>query len=327
MDWLSVIVMLLVVGMIVQCVRLFLSDCDLELQWAEKFGYATGTLKDKVVWITGASSGIGESLAYRLAADGCSLVLSARREERLQQVKQNIIDRGYLKKENILVLPLDLLDLKSHSDAVETVLKYFKKIDILVNNAGRSQRSLIERCPVEVDRQVFEINTLSPISLTKAVLPHFMERIAGHVVFTSSIAGKIGSPGLGSYACSKHALQGWLDALRTEMYPYNINVTSVCPGPVFSEALVHAFTDKIDTSLGVTMDPREKRMSSERCATLMAVAMANRLDEVWISPHPELFYVYLFQFLPSTAKRIAKVLGQDRVDKIKSGSASLHKTK
>nr|XP_022335139.1 dehydrogenase/reductase SDR family member 7-like [Crassostrea virginica]XP_022335140.1 dehydrogenase/reductase SDR family member 7-like [Crassostrea virginica] len=325
-DPVPVLLLLCVTCLIVLAVMLFLSDCDLQLKWAEKFGHSTGSLKDQVVWITGASSGIGESLAYKLAAIGCRLVLTARREDRLLQIKQNIIDHGYLTEENILLVPIDLLQFSSHSDAVQTVLQHFDKIDILVNNAGRSQRSLIERCPLEVDKQVIDINTLSPISLTKAVLPHFIKRRAGHIVFTSSIAGKIGSPGLGSYACSKHALQGWLDTLRIEMYTYNTCVTSVCPGPVFSEALVHAFTDKVDKTLGVTMDPKERRMTAERCATLMSVAMANRLDEVWVSPHPELFYLYLFQYFPSIAKRIAKVFGQERVTKVKTGSRSLHKT-
>lgn len=326
MEWFSGILIFFVTCLVVQFVRFFLSDSDLQLQWAEMFGNSTGTLKGKVVWITGASSGIGESLAYRLAADGCRLVLSARREGRLQQIKQTIIDGGYSTQEDILIVPIDLLQFSSHPSTVQRVLQHFEKIDILVNNAGRSQRSLIEKCPMEVDREVLEINTLSPISLTKAVLPHFIERKAGHVVYTSSVAGKIGSPGLGSYACSKHAMQGWLDSLRIEMYTHNIHVTSVCPGPVFSEALVHAFTDSADQSLGVIMDPSERRMTSERCASLIAVAIANRLDEVWVSPHPELLYLYLFQYFPSFAKRIANIFGQDRVSKVRRGIKSLHKT-
>lgn len=196
MDWFSGILIFFVTCLVVQFVRLFLSDSDLQLQWAEIFGYSTGTLKGKVVWITGASSGIGESLAYRLAADGCRLVLSARREGRLQQIKQTIIDGGYSTQEDILIVPVDLLQFSSHPSTVQRVLQHFEKIDILVNNAGRSQRSLIEKCPMEVDREVLEINTFSPISLTKAVLPHFLERKAGHVVYTSSVAGKIGKENL-----------------------------------------------------------------------------------------------------------------------------------
>lgn len=197
MDWFSGILIFFVTCLVVQFVRLFLSDSDLQLQWAEIFGYSTGTLKGKVVWITGASSGIGESLAYRLAADGCRLVLSSRREGRLQQIKQTIIDGGYSTQEDILIVPIDLLQFSSHPSTVQRVLQHFEKIDILVNNAGRSQRSLIEKCPMEVDREVLEINTFSPISLTKAVLPHFLERKAGHVVYTSSVAGKIDLGSLG----------------------------------------------------------------------------------------------------------------------------------
>ncbi|KAK3090809.1 hypothetical protein FSP39_014840, partial [Pinctada imbricata] len=262
-----------------------------------------GSLKGKVVWIVGASSGIGEALAYRLAQDGCILILSSRREDRLKQVSNKCLEYGTIQHKDILVLPLDMLDYKSHVAAMETVIKYFKKIDILVNNAGRSQRALWEKTSLEVDRQMLNTNVLGPLSITKAVLPHFIQQKSGHVVVTSSLAGKFGSPGLGSYSGSKHALQGWFDALRIEGYEYNINVTMVCPGPVFSEALQHAFTENEGQILGVDMKPGENRMPAERCAALMAVAMANNMDEVWITRNPELFYTYLFQYCPAIARR------------------------
>ncbi|OPL20805.1 dehydrogenase 7 reductase sdr family member, partial [Mytilus galloprovincialis] len=180
---------------------------------------------------------------------------------------------------DIFILPLDLLDFGSHANAVEVVLKYFKKIDVLVNNAGRSQRALWEKTSLEVDKAMLNVNVLGLLSLTKCILPQMIKQNYGRIVITSSLAGKLGAPGLGSYSGSKHALHGWFEALRIEGYNYNIDVIMVCPGPVFSEALLHAFTESGENTLGVEMKPTEKRMTAERCAYLMSVAMANDLDE------------------------------------------------
>lgn len=293
------------------------SDCDLTLLWCMKFGKSPDYLVGKVVWITGASSGIGESLALELARAGCKLVLSARREDRLNDTKARCLVQGKTRSEDILVLPLDLLDLSSHQTAMDTVIKYFKHIDILVNNAGRSQRSLIDQTPIEVDKGLFDIDVFAPISLTKTVLPHMVSRKQGHFFVTSSVAGKLAAPGSGSYTAAKHAINGFFDCLRIESNPSNISVTIACPGPVYSEALLHAFTDTPDKKLGVSMDKSGKRMTAERCAHLMAVAMANQLFEVWISPNPELLFCYLFQYLPSIAKRIAVTAGQKRAQRVK----------
>lgn len=322
MFWLIVVVLLLVYGFVI--FKKF--DCDLTLWWNTKFGKQPDSLADKVVWITGCSSGIGEALAYQFASASCRLVLSARREELLNNVKQKCLELsdGKLSAKDIHVLPLDLLDFRSHSSAAETVLKYFKKVDILVNNAGRSQRSLIVDTPIEIDRRVIEIDLLGPVSLTKAILPHMIKQGEGHILCTSSVAGKLGAPGSGSYSAAKHGLQGFFDTLRIECAPQNISVTMACPGPVFSEALVHAFTSDPDKTLDVEMDRSWNRMTAERCAYLMVVATANRLHEAWITPNPELFYVYMFQYVPYFAKKIALKLGQARANKVRDGIADLH---
>lgn len=316
MDWLYFVAIALLVVIFCVAVTIWSSDCDLVLLWYLKYGKSPESLAGKVVWITGASSGIGEALAYELARAGCKLVLSARREERLQETKAKCLAEGQTRKEDILVLPLDLLDLPSHQTAVETVIKYFKQIDVLVNNAGRSQRSLIAKTPVEVDKQLFDVDFFAPVSLTKTVLPYMTAQKHGHFLVTSSVAGKLAAPGSGTYSAAKHAINGFFDCLRIEGHLSNISVTIACPGPVYSEALLHAFTDSADKKLGVAMDKSGKRMSAERCAKLMAVATANRLYEVWISPNPELFYCYLFQYLPSIAKRVAVKLGQARARKV-----------
>lgn len=322
MFWLYAIVFVaLVLAFIWRFVK---SDCDNVLQFMEIFGKPPETLSRKVIWITGASSGIGEALAYRLATAGCKIIISARRKDRLETLKQKCLETGQLTKEDVLILPLDLQDFESHKEAVAIAIKYFKCVDVLVNNAGRSQRALFEKTSFNVDRQLLEINTLGTISLTKALLPHMVEQKSGHIVVTSSIAGKHGVPGLCSYSASKHALHGWFDSFRIEAYRYNIGVTMVCPGPVFSEALTYAFTENTEKLLGVVSKPGEKRIPTSRCAHLIAVAIANKLDEVWITFQPELFYCYLFQYLPLVAFRMAKRLGQKRVEKIASGLKDLH---
>lgn len=319
---------LIVIGLVALCGYIIFKklDCDLTLLWNTKFGNQPSCLAGRVVWITGCSSGIGEALAYQFASARCRLVLSARREELLNKVKQKCLENSgrKLAADEILVLPLDLLDFSSHVSAAETVIKYFKKVDILVNNAGRSQRSLIVDTPIEVDRQVFEIDLLAPLSLTKAVLPHMIKQGQGHIVCTSSVAGKLGAPGSGSYSAAKHGIQGFFDTLRIECAPQNISVTMACPGPVFSDALVHAFTEVPDQKLDVVMDKSWNRMTAARCAYLMVVATANKLHEAWITPNPELLYVYLFQYMPYWARIIASKLGQGRANKVKAGIANLH---
>ncbi|XP_076099466.1 dehydrogenase/reductase SDR family member 7-like isoform X3 [Mytilus galloprovincialis] len=269
----------------IQIIRILLSDCDLHLQWYCKFGETPASLKGKVVWITGASSGIGEALAYKLSSVGCKLILSARREDRLKQVKDHCLKQNPgIGTGDIFILPLDLLDFGSHANAVEVVLKYFKKIDVLVNNAGRSQRALWEKTSLEVDKAMLNVNVLGLLSLTKCILPQMIKQNYGRIVITSSLAGKLGAPGLGSYSGSKHALH----------------------------------------TLGVEMKPTEKRMTAERCAYLMSVAMANDLDEVWLSGNPELFFLYLYQYFPTITRRLGRRIGAKRVKKLQSGMTNLH---
>ncbi|CAH1790929.1 unnamed protein product [Owenia fusiformis] len=305
---------------IVQIYRLIKADGDLTLMWAEKFGSKPCALSGDVVWITGASSGIGEYLAYELAAAGCKLILSARRVDELERVKKQCIMGGPLREEDILVLPLDMREFSTHKDAVDIVLKHFNRIDVLVNNAGRSQRAQWDKIEIEVDRQMFELNVLGVVNLTRAVLPHMYEKKKGHIVVTSSVAGKLGAPMSGTYTGTKHAIQGYFEALRVEGAEHQIDITLVCPGPVFSELLQHCYTDSKDKEFGQDMDPStENRMTTARCAELMAIAMANKLDEVWISTHPVLLFIYLFQYFPWFARKIGKRIGLKRLAKLREG--------
>jgi len=304
----------------VQCLRLIFADGDLTLLFAEKFGKPIESLAGKVIWITGASSGIGRALAVKLASVRCRLVISARRENELHKLKEECVANG-LPEDDILVLPMDVTDATLHGSLLKKVLEHFQKLDILVNNAGRSQRAPFEKVDIQVDRDLFELNVFSQVALSTVVLHHFMERKQGHFAVTSSIAGKIGVPDSRSYTASKHAMHGYFESLRSEKGEYNIDVTMLCPGPVVSEILQHAFTDTAGKFYGQEHLATDKRMSSERCAHLCAVAIANKLDEAWIALKPVLLIYYASQYLPSITRRFMTRFGAKHAKKLRDGKA------
>lgn len=183
------------------------------------------SLQDQVVWITGASSGIGEALAYAMSAQGAKLILSSRRIAELERVKNNCTHPG-----NVCTLPLDLTDSSTLEAKTSTALALFGHIDIMVHNGGISQRALVQETEISVHREVMELNYFSYIILTKALLPHFINRKLGYFVVTSSVMGKIGTPMRAAYAASKHALHGYFDCLRAEVGQYGIRVIILTPG-------------------------------------------------------------------------------------------------
>lgn len=210
MDWCicSLLWSFTLLVLLVHVVCFIFGDADFTLLRASLAGHRPeAKLKGLVVWVTGASSGIGEELAYQLARCGSRLILSARREDQLNRVKRQCLENSSLKDEDILVLPLDLLDRKSHEEKTKAVIGYFGHIDVLINNGGRSQRSLCLETRVEVYQALMELNFLGTVSLTKQVLPHMTQRGRGSVVTVSSIVGLAGAPLSTGYSASKHALQ------------------------------------------------------------------------------------------------------------------------
>lgn len=301
-----------------------LADADLTLLWKSKFGRSIGTLKGKVIWITGASSGIGEGLAYELAKVGARLVLSGTNEENLELVKNNCLGFGKEKGTEVLVLPFNICDFSSHSGQLQKVLDHYGKLDILVNNAGRSQRAAFEEIPIEIDKEMFDSNVFGAVSLTRCVVKHFKETGQhGHIAVTGSTAGKLGAPFSATYTGSKHALQGYFECLRLEgVLLGGLDVTITCPGPVFSRIRERAFTATPGKLHNVKDTPTLKLMPTERCAYLTAVAIANKLDEAWMALNPILFIMYCAQYAPSTFRNyIVKLLfTKERVMKMREGN-------
>ncbi len=256
--------------------------------------YKTMYLNQKVIWITGASSGIGEALALELAKFPVKLVLSARRKDELERVA---LLTG-LSSKDLFVLPMDMLDIDAIPGKVQEVIEYFGQIDIIIQNAGISQRSMVKDTIFQVYRDLMEINFFSIVALTQAVLPHFTQRQRGHFVAISSVAGKIGTPLRGGYGATKHAVIAFFDSLRAEVFPDNIDVTVICPGYIKTQISFNALSG--DGSKHNQMDANQANgMLPEECARRIVRAIIAKKSEVYIGGWYEVMGVYLKRFFPN----------------------------
>lgn len=254
----------------------------------------------KVVWITGASSGIGEALARAFSQEGARVVLSARRESELRRVAASCPGLA----ENILVLPLDLDQAGEFEAKARQIEKRFGPIDILVNNGGIGQRGSVVETLLEVDRRIMETNYFGTIALTKVVLPAMIARRSGSIVVISSLMGYLDTPLRSAYAASKHALQGYFDCLRAEVAGDNVDVVMICPGFVRTEISRHALTPTGQKH--ARMDRAQERgISPEKCAARTLEAIAARRREVLIGGI-EVFAVPIKRFLPGLYAAIAR---------------------
>lgn len=257
-------------------------------------------IKDKIAWVTGASSGIGEAVVYELINKGAKVVISARRKELLEEVRAKSN-----KPENIMILPLDLAEIKTFDSKVAEVLAHFGRIDLLFNNGGISQRGMALETDLSVDRKIMEIDYFGTVALTKAVAPYMVNQKAGHFVVTSSLVGKFGSPWRSSYAAAKHALHGFFDSLRTELHNDNIKVTMVCPGFIKTDVSVNALgSDGKPT--GEMDNAQANGMSAQECAKRIISAVEKDKLETVIGG-TERFGVLLKRIFPGLfAKMILK---------------------
>ncbi|MFP4059211.1 MAG: SDR family oxidoreductase [Bacteroidales bacterium] len=256
-------------------------------------------LKDKLVWITGASSGIGEALALVCAGKGANLILSARNEEKLQGVKEKCEAEGV----KAHVFPMDLSEPESIKAVASKVLSEHPVIDILINNGGISQRSLTVETVPEVDRRIMEINYFGTIALTKEVLPVMQKQNRGGIIVISSVVGKYGFPMRSAYSASKHALHGFFDTLRAELYNTGIDITIVCPGRIRTNISINALT--LDGKIHGVMDPgQDKGIRADVCARKIIKGAMRKKREVYIGKG-EVFLIYLRKYLPGLFFKIA----------------------
>lgn len=255
----------------------------------------------KVVWITGASSGIGEALAHEFARQGARLVLSARRQDALEKVCNRCVA-----PEQHLVLPLDMGDSDALPAAVQDVLAKCGRIDVLINNAGISQRSLVKDTSLAVDRRIMEVDFFGPVALTKAVLPHMLAAGSGQLVAVSSIVGLVATPYRSAYAAAKHAIVGFYDALRAEVHDAGLQVAVVFPGFVRTNVSVAALEGD-GAAHGVVDEKIASAMAPEEFAAKAVAALARGEERIIIAGREKLA-VWLGRLSPSLlARAIRKV--------------------
>ena len=256
---------------------------------------------NKVVWITGASSGIGEALAQALAKQGAKLVLSARRIDELQRVKSTL----NISEENVLIIRLDLANTSTIDELTQRVISKFGRIDVLINNGGVSQRSLTKDTAIEIDRKIMEVNFFGTVALTKSVLPYLLKQKSGNIIVISSVAGKFGFYFRSAYSASKHALQGFFESLRMEIYNDNVKVLIVCPGKIHTNISVNALTgngakhNKMDESTA-------EGTSAEECAKQILQAIIKNKEEIYIGGSKERQALWMKRIFPKLFSKIIR---------------------
>ena len=255
---------------------------------------------DKVVWITGASSGIGEALVYALSEKKARLIISARRIEELQRVKDNCKFSSH----NIVLLPLDLSKVEELSAKANEAIAVFGKIDFLFNNGGISQRALAGETPMELDRKIMEVNYFSHIAITKTLLPFMVKQGRGNIIVTSSVNGQCALPLRSAYAASKHALHGFFEALREEHYKDNIKVLMVLPGFIKTNLSLNAIT-KDGNAFNQMGHGQQKGLQAIDFAHKLLVAIEKDKKEVYIGGK-DILILYIKRFLPALYYKIIR---------------------
>jgi len=228
-------------------------------------------LEGKVVVLTGASEGIGRALSLQFAEERANIVLAARNESRLEELKKEITSIGG----NALVVPTDVTDIECCKSLIEKAAGHYGKIDILVNNAGATMWTLFEEITdISIFKRIMDINYLGSVHCTYFALP-YLKKTKGQIVGVSSIAGFTGVPCRTAYAASKHAMFGFFDSLRAELRTTGVSVTMIAPDFVLSEIHRRAL-DKDGKPLGVSPMQESKIMTSEKCAELIITAVRKR---------------------------------------------------
>ncbi len=256
--------------------------------------------KDKIIWITGASSGIGEALALRFAKHGARLILSARRLDELERVGK----LTQLPELDLMLLPFDLSNTENASALTAQIINKFGRIDFLVNNGGFSQRSEAIKTSIAIDRQLMEVNYFSYINLTKAVLPYMIRQKGGHIIVISSIAGKFGFYLRSSYSAAKHALHGFFESLRLETEKQNIKILIVCPGKIKTNVSINAITNS-GTAHNQMDESHVNALSAEECAKQIITGVVKDKEEIFIGGK-ELLIVKIKRFFPKLFSRIIR---------------------
>lgn len=250
----------------------------------------------KTILITGASSGIGEAVAYELAKQGGHLLLLSRRENELQRVKEECLQYGAASAEYIVA---DVLKEEDLQKLEGYIAEKQIKLDVLVNNAGISQRSLALETKLEVDKLIMELNYFAPITINKMLQKHL--NTGAHIIPISSLSGVFGFPLRSAYAASKHALVGFYESMQLEKTPFHITI--VCPGRIRTNISVNAVVG--DGSKHGEMDKAQlEGMPAEECARKLLKAARKKKKMILIG-RKELILYYIKKFVPPLFYKIA----------------------
>ncbi|MEN6669480.1 SDR family NAD(P)-dependent oxidoreductase [Psychrobacter sp. B38] len=249
--------------------------------------------KDLVIWITGASSGIGKALAINFANRGATLILSGRDKGELVAVKK----RCKQSKKHIIV-PFDISDAKQTADAYETVKTQAGHIDWLINNAGVSQRALIMDTDEDVERKIMEIDYFAQTRLTRLVLPDMMAQGGGKIVMMSSVAGLLGTQYRSAYGAAKAAIHMWANSLRAELHDQGIEVATIFPGFIQTNVSINALTGD-GSAQGTMDDATNKGMTATAFAKQAVKALTKGEEYIVIAGTKEKLAVKVNRLSPS----------------------------
>ena len=253
-----------------------------------------------IIWITGASSGIGEATAYRFAQEKASLILTATRAERLAEVQQECIRLGA----RCEILPCDLSELSTLDAVTDRALSLFGRIDIAFLNAGISQRTKVLDTSPQVDQKIMDLNFFAPTMIARRLLPPMIAQGGGTIAVTSSIAGRFGFPLRSAYASSKFALYGFFETLQAEYHDDGIRVVMVCPGRVQTQISFNALEG--DGKKHCRMDEGQQNgITAEKAARKIVKAIKKQKPEVLVGG-PELLMVHIKRFLPALSRILVR---------------------
>lgn len=255
-------------------------------------------MNNKIVVITGASSGIGKALAFEFASRGSKIVLAARNTEKLKEVEDRIVEMG----NEVLSVKTDVSVEDDCKNLIEQTVQRFGGVDVLINNAGISMRALFSDLDLSVIKQLMDVNFWGTVYCTKFAMPYITEA-RGSVVGVISIAGYIGLPARTGYSASKYAIRGFLDTLRVENLKTGVHILVAAPGFTASNVRNVALTAN-GLSQGETPRDESKMMSAEECARLIANAVVKRKREVIMTFMEGKFTVWLKKWFPSLLDKL-----------------------
>lgn len=253
----------------------------------------------KKIWITGASSGIGEALARALAVQGAHLVISGRRAEKLGHLEEELREAGAA---SVHSLPFDLEVPSARAEALQRVKVMWTAPDILVLNGGLSQRSLCRDTSLAVYRKLMEVDYLANVELSQGFLENWAEKHYGQVVVISSLVGKFGTPYRSGYAAAKHALHGFFDSLRAEAAGQGLKVNIICPGFIQTQVSVNALVGNGE-ALGTMDQAQANGLEVQIFARKALKAIRDNRAEAYIGKR-EVFGVYLKRFFPALFRKM-----------------------